>query len=70
MEIDQEYKEVIAQFIEDKNLKSLEDFLSGLDIKEEYKKFFNKLPWMFGNKKVLEEAKKLAFNDDIKENLE
>lgn len=70
LEIDQEYKEVIAQFIEDKNLKNLEDFLSGLDIKEEYKKFFNKLPWMFGNKKVLEEAKKLAFNDDIKENLE
>ena len=70
LEIDQEYKEVIAQFIEDKNLKSLEDFLSGLDIKEEYKKFFNKLPWMFGNKKVLEEAKKLAFNDDIKVNLE
>lgn len=70
LEIDQEYKEVIAQFIEDKNLKSLEDFLSGLDIKEEYKKFFNKLPWMFGNKKILEEAKKLAFNDDIKENLE
>lgn len=70
LEIDQEYKEVIAQFIEDKNLKNLEDFLSGLDIKEEYKIFFNKLPWMFGNKKVLEEAKKLAFNDDIKENLE
>lgn len=70
LEIDQEYREVIAQFIEDKNLKSLEDYLSNLDIKEEYKKFFNKLPWMFGNKKVLEEAKKLAFNEDIKENLE
>ncbi|WP_160687864.1 ATP phosphoribosyltransferase regulatory subunit [Clostridium sp. C2-6-12] len=70
LEIEQQYKEVIAQFIEDKNLKSLEDFLSGLDIKEEYKMFFNKLPWMFGNKKVLEEAKKLAFNNDIKENLE
>ena len=68
--IDQEYKESIAQFIEDKNLKSLEDYLSELDIKEEYRKFFNKLPWMFGDKKILDEAKKLAFNDDIKENLE
>ena len=70
LEIDQEYKEVIAQFIEDKNLKSLEDYLDGLNIKEEYKKFFNKLPWMFGDKKILEEAKKLAFNDEIKESLE
>lgn len=68
--INQEYKESIAQFIEDKNLKSLEDYLSELDIKEEYRKFFNKLPWMFGDKKILDEAKKLAFNDDIKENLE
>lgn len=70
LEIDQEYKEAIAQFIEDKNLKNLEDYLSELDIKEEYRKFFNKLPWMFGDKKILDEAKKLAFNDDIKENLE
>jgi len=70
LEIDQESREVIAQFIEDKNLKSLEDYLSDLDIKEEYKKFFNKLPWMFGDKQILEEAKKLAFNEDIKENLE
>ena len=70
LEIDQEYKEVIAQFIEDKNLKNLEDYLSDLNIKEEYKKFFNKLPWMFGDKQILEEAKKLAFKEDIKENLE
>ena len=70
LDIDQEHREVIAQFIEDKNLKSLEDYLEDLDIKEEYKKFFNKLPWMFGDKNILEEAKKLAFNDEIKENLE
>ena len=70
LEIDQEYKEDIAQFIEDKNLKSLEDYLADLDIKDEYKTFFNKLPWMFGDKQILEDAKKLAFNEDIKENLE
>lgn len=70
LEIDQEYKEVIAQFIEDKNLKNLEEYLADLDIKEEYKTFFNKLPWMFGDRQILEEAKKLAFNEDIKENLE
>ncbi|EHI98870.1 ATP phosphoribosyltransferase regulatory subunit [Clostridium sp. DL-VIII] len=70
LEIDQKYKEIIARFIEDKNLKSLEEYLANLDIKDEYKRFFNKLPWMFGDKQVLEEAKKLAFNEDIKENLE
>ena len=70
LDIDQECREVIAQFIEDKNLKSLDDYLEELDIKEDYKKFFNKLPWMFGDKKILEDAKKLAFNDEIKENLE
>ncbi|AGX44102.1 ATP phosphoribosyltransferase regulatory subunit [Clostridium saccharobutylicum] len=70
LDIDQEYKENIAQFIEDKNMKSLEDYLDTLDIKDEYKKFFNKLPWMFGDKKILEDAKNIAFNDDIKENLE
>ena len=70
LDIDQKHIEVIAQFIEDKNLKNLEDYIYALDIKEEYKKFFNKLPWMFGDKNILEEAKKLAFNNEIKENLE
>lgn len=70
LDIDQKHIEVIAQFIEDKNLKNLEDYIDALDIKEEYKKFFNKLPWMFGDKNILEEAKKLAFNNDVKENLE
>jgi len=70
LDIDQEHREVIAQFIEDKTLKNLDDYLENLDLKEDYKKFFNKLPWMFGDKNILEEAKKLAFNDEIKENLE
>ena len=70
LDIDQKHIAVIAQFIEDKNLKNLEDYIYALDIKEEYKKFFNKLPWMFGDKNILEEAKKLAFNNEIKENLE
>lgn len=69
LEIDEEFKEVIAQFIENKNLKNLEDYLDSIEIKDEYKAFFNKLPWMFGDKEILNEAKKLAFNDEIKENL-
>lgn len=69
LEITKDQKETIAQFIEDKNLKSLEDYLSELNIDEEYKVFLNKLPWMFGDKSILNDAKKLAFNDDILSNI-
>lgn len=69
-DIDEECKSKIAKFIDEKNLKSLEEYLEDLDIENEYKAFFNKLPWMFGDKSILEKAKELAFNDSIKENLD
>lgn len=70
LDINEESKEIIAQYIEDKNLKNLEDYLESLDIKDEYKEFFNKLPWLFGDRGILEEAKTLVFNDELKANLE
>lgn len=70
LNISEDEKAIIAQYIEDKNLKSLEDYLKSLDIKSEYKEFFNKLPWLFGDIKVLEKAKQFAFNDELKKNLE
>lgn len=70
LEIDEEDKETIAKFIEEKNLKNLEDYLVDLQITDEYKNFFNKLPWLFGDKQIINEAKKLAFNEEIKESLE
>ena len=69
-DISEESKKIIAQYIEDKNLKNLEDYLESLDIKEEYKEFFNKLPWLFGDRSILEEAKRYSFNDELNENLE
>lgn len=63
-------KQKIAQLIENKNLKNLKDFLEEIDMEEEYRRFFNKLPWMFGDKKVLEEGKRLAFNDELVKNIE
>lgn len=63
-------KNAIAKFIDNKNLKNLEDYLEALDIDDKYKEFLNNLPWMFGDKNVLEDAKKWAFNDEIKESLE
>lgn len=62
-------KKHIAQFIEDKNLKSLEDYLDNLRIGEGYKKFLNKVPWMFGDKSILDEAEKYAFNESILSNI-
>lgn len=70
LNISKESKEIIAQYIEDKNLKNLEDYLDEIDIKDEYKDFFNKLPWLFGDRSILEEAKVLAFNEELKANLE
>ncbi|WP_394900157.1 ATP phosphoribosyltransferase regulatory subunit [Clostridium butyricum] len=70
LNISKESKEIIAQYIEDKNLKNLEDYLDESDIKDEYKEFFNKLPWLFGDRSILEEAKVLAFNEELKANLE
>ncbi|MDO5516434.1 MAG: ATP phosphoribosyltransferase regulatory subunit [Clostridium sp.] len=69
LDITKEEKETIAQFIEDKNLKSLEDYLSELNIDDGYKTFLNKLPWMFGDKTILNDAKKLAFNENILSNI-
>ena len=53
----------------EKSLINLEDYLENLDIKDEYKEFFNTLPWLFGGYEMIEKAKKLAFNEDIKENI-
>lgn len=70
LQMSQEDKEIIAKFIEEKNLKNLEDYLAGLEMADEYKNFFNKLPWLFGDKQIINEAKNLVFNEEIKESLE
>ncbi|WP_460280451.1 ATP phosphoribosyltransferase regulatory subunit [Clostridium sp. CTA-5] len=65
LDIDEVNKKKIAKLIEDKNLKNLKDFLNELDIEDKLKEFFNKLPWMFGDKNILEESKKMAFNNEL-----
>ena len=67
--IDEECKNAIATFIDEKNLKSLEEYLDSLDIQDGYKTFFNRLPWMFGEKEILQEARELAFNSELKESI-
>lgn len=60
----------LAELIDTKNLKALEDYLNELNLSEDYKEFFNKLPWLFGGEEVLLEGKKYAFNDELKNIIE
>ncbi|WP_244835258.1 ATP phosphoribosyltransferase regulatory subunit [Clostridium sp. BJN0001] len=70
VDIGDDEKKKLASLIQNKSLKNLEDYLDSLNISEEYKRFFNKLPWMFGGREILNEAKKLVFNRELKENLD
>ena len=60
----------LAQLIDKKSLKELEDFLSQLKVTEEYKEFFTKLPWLFGGREVLEKAREYSFNDELKDSID
>lgn len=59
----------LAELIEKKSLKALDDFLNKLDIEEDKKMFFRKLPLLFGGKTVLEECRKITFNEGMKTSL-
>lgn len=56
-------KEKIASLIERKRLSELDEELNKLSIKEEEKELIKKLPWLFGDSKVLEQGKKLALKE-------
>lgn len=60
----------LAQLIDKKSLKELEEFLSELKVEDEYKEFFKKLPWLFGGREVLETAREYSFNDELKESID
>ena len=69
MGLKEEDREILANLIETKSLIELKVFLSSLNIEKKYKDFFSKLPWLFGNKEVLDNGLKLAFNEEVKESL-
>lgn len=70
LDLDKEEINKLAELIDKKNLKSLENYLNELNLSEDYKEFFNKLPWLFGGEDVLIEGKKYAFNDELKNIIE
>lgn len=59
----------LAELIEKKSLKALEDFLDNINIEEDKKQFFKRLPWLFGGRTVLEECKGFVFNDGMSKSL-
>lgn len=70
LDLDEDEISKLAELIDTKNLKALEDYLNELNVSEDYKEFFNKLPWLFGGEEVLLEGKKYAFNDELKNIIE
>lgn len=64
--IQEEAREKLANLIEQKRLSELEDLLDSLDISDEDKKIFKKLPWLFGEEKVLKEGIELCESSEAK----
>ena len=60
--LDEEKEEQLRQFIEIKNFFGASAMLDHLDMKEELKNAFIKLPELFGNVEILEQAKTLTAN--------
>ena len=69
MNLREEDKENIITLINKKSLINLRDYLENLKIRDEYKEFLTTLPWLFGGYDMIEKAKKLAFNNIVKENI-
>lgn len=60
----------VIELINKKSLTNLREYLDDIEIKEEYKEFLNKFPWLFGGYEMIKKAKDLAFNEEIKKNIE
>ena len=57
--------EELADLIDEKSLRSLEEKLQQLQLKPEYQRFFNRLPWLSGREEMLEEARQYCFCDEL-----
>lgn len=65
LNISKQEQEQLADLVNRKSLKSLEDFVNTLDISDDMKAFFNKLPWLNGSVEILNEARAYAFNEEL-----
>lgn len=60
-----EQQEVLADLIDRKSMKELEDYLAMLPLQEADRTFFLRLPWLCGDVSILQEAKKVCFHEDL-----
>ena len=60
----------VIELINKKSLTSLREYLDDIEIRKEYKEFLNIFPWLFGGYEMIKKAKGLAFNEDMKKNIE
>ena len=60
----------VIELINKNSLTSLREYLDDIEIRKEYKEFLNKFPWLFGGYEMIKKAKGLAFNEDMKKNIE
>lgn len=67
LQLNEDTRNTLADLINRKSLKSLNDYVDGLDLEETHKEFFKQLPWLCGTTDILKEAKALAFHDDLKQ---
>lgn len=65
IDIDEEAKAQLADLIDRKSLTELESYLNELNLNEQVKAFFMKLPWLGGSVEVLQEAKAYCFNEQL-----
>ncbi len=57
--------EKLADYINRKSLKELQDYVDELAISEEHKHFFKQLPWLCGDLSTIAEARSIAFNKSL-----
>lgn len=64
--LSQEQSQQLSYLIDHKSLLALEEYVDSIALSDTYRNFFMQMIWWNGDNKVLEEAKKYAFNDELK----
>lgn len=69
IDLDEDEKNELATLIDRKSLKELEEFLNKYNIEESCKEFLKQLPWLFGDREILDKAKGFAINEEIRSSI-
>ncbi|MGL5648118.1 MAG: ATP phosphoribosyltransferase regulatory subunit [Clostridium sp.] len=67
--LNEESKRLIAHFIENKDIVALDEFVSSIQIEEEFKELLREIPWLFGDSHVLDRVLKYNLNEEVLESL-